>query len=744
MVTNQQETLSLSSFIVTYGVYPPRDGNYASSDYLASIHTVAWASAGFDILSGQTLTINSNPALFSLLGTNFGGDGRSTFSLPNINGKVLIGTGQQNGAVFTNGQNIGQNNIIINKINLPINQGGQGLPIDNHQESLAINYIINTGGHFPARGDGYADANILGAVQATAGSYVPAGFMSCAGQLLPISQYQALYAVIGTTFGGDGRTNFALPDLRGKSIVGSDYSSGIRFGSELGTDSINLTNSNLPVTGAGSPINNVQPSLALNYFITSNGLYPSRGRPLGTEDNPYVGEIIAFAGNYTPQGWIPCDGRLLSLSDNTALFSLIGTTFGGDGRTNFAVPDLRHKAILGTSSYQQVGQENGTNLVSLSLSDLPPNAGVVHDGYLANAIVWVDSNENGLRDWTDDNSNGIWDLGEGEAWTVTDKNGAFDGLTGIGTLRVGPNPNGRTVDISTGLEFTEGFSAPSGSSVINPLTTLLTAEGIDLETILTKLGLGSGIDLLNHDPIAAIQSNDISASTLGEHLLNLEIAHLISLVQDLAHAAHGSTLSSHAVAKAVVNSIATAIQTAEDTTVNFSDASFIKDVLSNSLINLLSEENELSSTEAVSEFVSAATSAVHSAMNELVNSTSEGDGSVLLQKLADYQEIICDILSKQSIEAILSSDLAQFTVTSETLGSLIKFTSDQDLDNRSYVKQLYHDVLLRDADHSGADYWLGQLNNGVLDREQLLVEFATSVESLTYTPSHLTDGYFFS
>lgn len=55
----------------------------------------------------------------------------------------------------------------------------------------------------------------------------------------------------------------------------------------------------------------------------------------------YLGQINLFAINFQPRGWIPCDGRLLNVSENQALFALLGNRFGGDGRTNFAVPDLR-------------------------------------------------------------------------------------------------------------------------------------------------------------------------------------------------------------------------------------------------------------------------------------------------------------------------------------------------------------------------------------------------------------------
>ena len=58
---------------------------------------------------------------------------------------------------------------------------------------------------------------------------------------------------------------------------------------------------------------------------------------------PFIGEISMFAGNFAPRGWAFCDGQLLSIAQNSALFSILGTTYGGDGRTTFALPDLRNR-----------------------------------------------------------------------------------------------------------------------------------------------------------------------------------------------------------------------------------------------------------------------------------------------------------------------------------------------------------------------------------------------------------------
>uniref|UniRef100_UPI003D32E146 phage tail protein n=1 Tax=Granulosicoccus sp. 3-233 TaxID=3417969 RepID=UPI003D32E146 len=89
-------------------------------------------------------------------------------------------------------------------------------------------------------------------------------------------------------------------------------------------------------------VDNMQPSLGLNYIIALTGTYPSRN----SITNPTLGEIMLFAGNFAPRGWALCDGQLLAISANTALFSILGTTYGGDGRTTFALPDLRGRSAV--------------------------------------------------------------------------------------------------------------------------------------------------------------------------------------------------------------------------------------------------------------------------------------------------------------------------------------------------------------------------------------------------------------
>lgn len=85
----------------------------------------------------------------------------------------------------------------------------------------------------------------------------------------------------------------------------------------------------------------MQPFLTMNYIIALQGIFPSRNAA-----DPYIAEVILFAGNFAPRGWAFCDGQLLTISSNQALFSLIGTIYGGDGRTTFALPDLRGRVPL--------------------------------------------------------------------------------------------------------------------------------------------------------------------------------------------------------------------------------------------------------------------------------------------------------------------------------------------------------------------------------------------------------------
>lgn len=91
---------------------------------------------------------------------------------------------------------------------------------------------------------------------------------------------------------------------------------------------------------------------------------------------PFTAEVRIFAGNFAPRGWAFCNGQLLPISQNTALFSLIGTTYGGDGRTTTALPNIQGRSVMhpgrgpGLTS-RRLGQKGGTEMVSLTESQMP-------------------------------------------------------------------------------------------------------------------------------------------------------------------------------------------------------------------------------------------------------------------------------------------------------------------------------------------------------------------------------------
>ena len=94
---------------------------------------------------------------------------------------------------------------------------------------------------------------------------------------------------------------------------------------------------------------------------------------------PFVGEIRMFAGNFAPRGWAFCDGQLLAVSQNDALFSLLGTIYGGDGRTTFGLPDLRGRIPIHMGhgpglSDRRLGLKSGAEKVTLDMNELPAHS----------------------------------------------------------------------------------------------------------------------------------------------------------------------------------------------------------------------------------------------------------------------------------------------------------------------------------------------------------------------------------
>lgn len=95
--------------------------------------------------------------------------------------------------------------------------------------------------------------------------------------------------------------------------------------------------------------------------------------------DPFIGEIKLVPYNFAPQGWALCQGQILPIAQNTALFSLLGTTYGGNGQTTFALPDLRGRCIVHTGqgaglSFVALGEQNGVENVTLNTGQIPAHS----------------------------------------------------------------------------------------------------------------------------------------------------------------------------------------------------------------------------------------------------------------------------------------------------------------------------------------------------------------------------------
>ncbi|MEJ1354924.1 MAG: tail fiber protein [Candidatus Sedimenticola sp. (ex Thyasira tokunagai)] len=378
-----------------------------------------FAPSGWAEANGQLLPINQNESLFSLLGTTYGGDGRTTFALPDLRGRTAIGDGTGSGLTTRHlGDRVGDNNVTVTTSNLAshdhllhpgnsTNPTGGNAPYNNMQASLGLNYVVAMNGIYPYSGGSgnFSDEPTMGFIDLFAShDYgTPNNYASADGQLLTIAQNTALFSLFGTTYGGDGRTTFALPDLRGRSAIGVGSGPGLTpqaLGQIGGVESVTMTEANLPThshtlgsganstepTGDGQSLTNMQPTIGLRYLVATQGVFPG-----GDPDMPMLGEIGLFGGNFVPGGWAAAEGQLLSISQNSALFSLFGTMYGGDGRTTFALPDLSGLLLIGDGAGPgldtwMLGEEGGLESQILSIENMPAH---LHTYVPIPAAAWL-------------------------------------------------------------------------------------------------------------------------------------------------------------------------------------------------------------------------------------------------------------------------------------------------------------------------------------------------------------------
>ncbi len=267
---------------------------------------------------------------------------------------------------------------------------------------------------------------MLAELMITPYNFAPVGWALCNGQLLAIAQNTALFSLIGTYFGGDGRTNFALPNLQASVPIGTGQGPGLPLfdtGSYGGSTAVTLLQTEMPshnhtlqanasdgtsnspaglvyasnaehdhvfspagelslgantlsAAGGNQPHNNMSPYQVFNVCIATTGIFDGA-------QNPYVGEIKMFCGNPSLlTGWAVCNGALLSISSYEVLYNLLGTTFGGNGITTFALPDLRGRVPIGAGqgpglTNRILGEMGGEENVTLTTNEIPGHNHIV-------------------------------------------------------------------------------------------------------------------------------------------------------------------------------------------------------------------------------------------------------------------------------------------------------------------------------------------------------------------------------
>jgi microcystin-dependent protein len=166
----------------------------------------------------------------------------------------------------------------------------------------------------------------IGEIRMFAGDFAPVGWALCQGQSLPIEDHVAAFEVFGTTYGGDGMRTFNVPDLRGRVPIhrGPGY--------EIGQ--------------SGDAPLNAPPPAGVNHIIALEGDFPGPDSEL-EPPSPFIAEIRVFGFGYAPEGWAACDGRVIPMTENGALESLLSNTYGGDRQSmTFALPNLAGTAPL--------------------------------------------------------------------------------------------------------------------------------------------------------------------------------------------------------------------------------------------------------------------------------------------------------------------------------------------------------------------------------------------------------------
>ena len=319
-----------------------------------------------------------------------------------------------------------------------------------------------------------------------------------------------------------------------------------------------------------------------------------------------------------------------------------------------------------------------------SAATLPVKAvirGSAHDGYLVNALVWVDDNDNAVRDWTDLNHNNIWDEGEGESWTLTDSTGQFTGLEGRGVLRMTANPNGETIDISTGNNFTGSFSAPSDATVISALTTLVTAAvdgttnvAVAVAKVKTALALDASVTITSYDPIAEASKTTTSDAArlvaIKTHSATIQVNNILDVAVSVAQAA-SATANTAQVVEHVADSL---LAQAGLATVDLASSAVIAIAIKAGI-----PSGVTSPGDAV---VKAIADALALANSEIAHTASTATGATAtavadITALVKAQIVAQNTIVTEAYTAVATGDAARITTHSSNFADLLTEASGQ-------------------------------------------------------------------
>ena len=305
-IDNRQASLAITYGIVANGYYQQGGGG---GGFIGEIQAFAgnFVPNGLLAADGQLLRAADYPPLFSLIGLTYSreGDPSATFRLPDLTGRTAVGASSLSDAthqLIAPGGQIGTNSVTLTEANLPSHThtadagtttaaAGNGQGFSTAQPSEGINYIINiSAGVLPTRDrEPVRDDYMLGEVTIYAGfaNRLPTGWALADGSLLSVADNQALYSLLGNTYGGD-KVMFALPDLRGRTVVGAGLRDGVAYvpGQVLGSSSVQLATANLPAHAhslADAPIAAVpEPAtwatMMLGFGVAGAGLRARRRR----------------------------------------------------------------------------------------------------------------------------------------------------------------------------------------------------------------------------------------------------------------------------------------------------------------------------------------------------------------------------------------------------------------------------------------------------------------------------------